>query len=137
MATLDWGKAIIVGDLLFEPLNTAAAHALLTTGSLAAGDGLTPFICSSIEDDKVRHRESAAAFLRLVCEDDEYGPANRALIADWAAELLPRAVEAATTLLGGGPAAALDEALTWITAQLGELQIPTGATDLNTEEMSV
>ncbi|GFM19440.1 MULTISPECIES: hypothetical protein [Mycobacteriaceae] len=136
MATLDWGKAIIVGDLLFEPLNTAAAHALLTTGSLAAGDGLTPFICSSIEDDKVRHRESAAAFLRLVCEDDEYGPANRALIADWAAELLPRAVEAATTLLGGGPAAALDEALTWITAQLGELQIPTGATDLNTEEMS-
>lgn len=119
MATLDWGKAIVFGDLLFEPLNTAAAHTLLTTGSLAAGDGLTPFVCSSIEDDKVRHRESAAAFLRLVCEDDAYGAANRDLVGDWVTELLPRAVNAASDLLGDHePGARLDEAITWITAQL-------------------
>ena len=38
-----------------EPLHTAASHSLLTAGSLAAGDGLTPFACRSIEDDKLRH----------------------------------------------------------------------------------
>jgi hypothetical protein len=131
MATLDWGKAIIFGDLLFEPLNTAAAHALLTTGSLAAGDGLTPFVCSSIEDDKVRHRESAAAFMRLVCEDEAYGPANRDLIGDWVAELLPRAVTAARTLLGDdGPPDGLEEATTWLAAQLDTVGIPFTAVDL-------
>jgi Methane/Phenol/Toluene Hydroxylase len=137
MATLDWGKAIIFGDLFFEPLNTAAAHALLTTGSLSAGDGLTPFICSSIEDDKVRHRESAAAFLRLVCEDEAYGPANRDLIGDWVTELLPRALAAAETLLGDdGPPDALDEATTWITAQLETVGIPFTAIDLKEKELS-
>jgi hypothetical protein len=137
MATLDWGKAIIFGDLFFEPLNTAAAHALLTTGSLSAGDGLTPFICSSIEDDKVRHRESAAAFMRLVCEDEAYGPANRDLIGDWVAELLPRALAAAKTLLGDdGPPEALDEATTWITAQLETVGISFTAIDLKEKELS-
>jgi hypothetical protein len=137
MATLDWGKAIIFGDLLFEPLNTAAAHALLTTGSLAGGDGLTPFVCSSIEDDKVRHRESAAAFMRLVCEDEAYGPANRDLIGDWVAELLPRAVTAARTLLGDdGPPDALEEATTWLAAQLETVGIPFTAVDLKKQELS-
>ncbi|CAN5570256.1 hypothetical protein BH10ACT9_BH10ACT9_31740 [soil metagenome] len=137
MATLDWGKAIIFGDLFFEPLNTAAAHTLLTTGSLAAGDGLTPFVCSSIEDDKIRHRESTAAFLRLVCEDAAYGAANRDLIGDWASELLPRAVEAAHTLLGDhGPGALLDEAGTWITAQLNTVGISLPAFNLARKELS-
>ena len=137
MATLDWGKAIIFGDLFFEPLNTAAAHTLLITGSLAAGDGLTPFVCSSIEDDKVRHRESTAAFLRLVCQDEIYGAANRDLIGDWASELLPRAVDAAYTLLGDhDPGTALAEAHTWITAQLGEAGIPVPATTLAGKELS-
>jgi hypothetical protein len=137
MATLDWGKAIIFGDLLFEPLNTAAAHAVLTTGSLAAGDGLTPFVCSSIEDDKVRHRESAAAFMRLVCEDEAYGPANRDLVGDWVAELLPRAVTAARTLLGDdGPPDALEEATTWLAAQLETVGIRFTAVDLKKQEPS-
>lgn len=138
MATLDWGKAIVFGDLLFEPLNTAAAHALLMTGSLAAGDGLTPFVCNSIEDDKVRHRESAVAFLRLVCEDDTYGPANRDLVGDWVTELLPRAVDAATTLLGGDhELGALDEAITWIAAELESVGITVPATKLERRELSV
>ncbi|MGH3642762.1 MAG: hypothetical protein ACRDUX_27500 [Mycobacterium sp.] len=137
MATLDWGKAIIFGDIFFEPLNTAAAHALLTTGSLTAGDGLTPFVCNSIEDDKVRHRESAAAFLRLVCQDEAYGPANRDLIGDWVAELLPRALTASKTLLGDdGPPDAMNEAMTWITAQLETVGIPFAASDLKEEELS-
>jgi hypothetical protein len=137
MATLDWGKAIIFGDLFFEPLNTAAAHTLLTTGSLAAGDGLTPFVCSSIEDDKVRHRESTAAFLRLVCQDETYGAANRDLVGDWALELLPRAVDAAYTLLGDhNPGKALQEAHTWIAAQLETVGISVPATTLVGKELT-
>ena len=79
MATLDWAKAIVLADLVVEPLHTASSHALLTEGSLAAGDGLTPFVCRSIEDDKLRHRESAVAFLRLLCDDEKHGDHNRGL----------------------------------------------------------
>lgn len=122
MATLDWGKAIIMADIVFEPLHTAAAHALLTTGALAAGDSLTPFVCRSIDDDKIRHRESAAAFLRLVAGDERHGERNRELIGGWAADLLPRAHAAAVALLGFADAGAdpVGEAMTWVHAQFAE-----------------
>ncbi|ORA39257.1 hypothetical protein [Mycobacterium aquaticum] len=129
MATLDWGKAIVLADLIVEPLHTAAAHGLLTTCSLAAGDGLTPFVCRSIEDDKVRHRESAVAFLRLLTDDTAHAEHNRALINDWVTDLLPRAYAAAITLLGddtaSDPDEALAEAATWINAQFTDAGIVT------------
>jgi hypothetical protein len=139
MATLDWAKAIVLADLVVEPLHTAASHSLLTAGSLAAGDGLTPFVCRSIEDDKLRHRESAVAFLRLLCDDETHGDHNRALISEWVADLLPRAYPASTTLLGGdvAPADALSEAMTWIHAQFGEAGIEAVALDIEKKEMAV
>ena len=117
---------------------TSAAHALLTTGSLAAGDGLTPFVCRSIEDDKVRHRESAAAFLKLVCDDEIYGDANRPLITTWAEELLPRAYTAAQRLLGDDVPTedALAEALHWITEEFNEVGIDLTAVELKEKELS-
>jgi propane 2-monooxygenase small subunit len=132
LATLDWGKAIVLADLIVEPLHTAAAHSLLTTGSLAAGDGLTPFVCRSIEDDKVRHRESAVAFLRLLTEDSAHGEHNRALISAWVSDLVPRAHAAAVSVLGGdaAPHEALAEATTWISAQLNDAGIDVPAIDL-------
>lgn len=139
MATLDWAKAIVLADIVVEPLHTAAAHALLTKGSLAAGDGLTPFVCRSIEDDKLRHRESAVAFLRLLCEDEAHGDHNRTLISEWVADLLPRAYAASTTLLGDDvtPAEALSEAMTWIHAQFAESKIETVALDVEKKEVAV
>lgn len=139
LATLDWGKAIVLADLVFEPLHTAAAHTLLTTGSLAAGDGLTPFVCRSIEDDKVRHRESAVAFLRLLTEDSAHGEHNRALITTWVADLLPRAYAAAVTLLGedAAPRDALAEAMTWIRAEFTDAGIDVPAMDLEKKEVLV
>jgi Methane/Phenol/Toluene Hydroxylase len=138
LATLDWGKAMVLADMVVEPLHTAAAHALLTAGSLAAGDALTPFVCRSIKDDKLRHAESAAAFLRLVCEDEAHGPANRRLITHWVAHLLPRAHHAASALLGvdGPPSTSLDEALTRIRAQLFAAGIDTTAMDVERTEVS-
>jgi hypothetical protein len=139
LATLDWGKAIVLADLVVEPLHTAAAHSLLTTGSLAAGDGLTPFVCRSIEDDKVRHRESAVAFLRLLTDDSAHGEHNRGLITGWVADLLPRAYAAAVTLLGddAAPGAALAESMTWIRAQFTDAGIGVPAMDLeNSKELS-
>ncbi len=138
LATLDWGKTIVLDDLIVEPLMTSAAHALLTTGSLAAGDGLTPFVCRSIEDDKVRHRESAAAFLKLVCADEIYGDANRPLITTWAEELLPRAYAAAQRLLGDDVPTedALAEALHWITEEFNEVGIDLTAVELKEKELS-
>ncbi|MET0901542.1 MAG: hypothetical protein ABWY45_26805 [Mycobacterium sp.] len=130
MATLDWGKTIVLADLIVEPLLTSAAHTLLTNGSLTAGDGLTPFVCRSIEDDKLRHRESAAAFLRLVCQDQTFGGDNRELITGWVGELLPRVHAAAVQLLGNFPTAdALAEPMAWIAAQFDEsgIDLPSAA----------
>ena len=122
LATLDWGKAIVLADLIFEPLNTAAAHALLTAGSLAAGDGLTPFVCRSIEEDKQRHRASAAEFLKLVCTDEQFAAINRELVNSWVEDLLPRAYAAASTL--AGPSADLSASLAWINEQFTAVGIP-------------
>ncbi|GFG52453.1 hypothetical protein CQY20_28760 [Mycolicibacterium agri] len=139
MATLDWGKAIVLADLVVEPLHTTAAHALLTKGSLSAGDGLTPFVCRSIEDDKLRHRESAVAFLRLLCDDETHGDHNRTLISEWVGDLLPRAYAASAALLGNGvnPAEALWEARTWIQAEFAESGIETAALDVENKEVAV
>jgi hypothetical protein len=137
MATLDWGKTIVLADLIVEPLLTSAAHTLLTTGSLTAGDGLTPFVCRSIEDDKLRHRESAAAFLRLVCHDPAFGDANRELVAAWAGELLPSVHGAAVQLLGDFHAVdALAEPVAWIVAQFGDAGIDLPTTDLAGKELT-
>jgi hypothetical protein len=137
MATLDWGKTIVLADLIVEPLLSSAAHTLLTAGSLTAGDGLTPFVCRSIEDDKRRHRDSAAAFLRLVCHDATFGDANRELVAAWCVELLPRAHEAAVQLLGDFDAAdALAESIIWITAQFAESEIDLPSKDLVAKELT-
>jgi hypothetical protein len=125
IADLDWGRAFVLADLLFEPLHTSVVHALLTAGSLASGDGLTPFVCQSIRDDKLRHRESAVAFLNLVCGDERFGADNRGLIAGWVQEFLPRAHEAALVLAGDDidPAPAVEETLAWIHAELSAVGI--------------
>lgn len=137
MADLDWGKTIVLADLIVEPLLTSAAHAVLTTGSLTAGDGLTPFVCRSIEDDKLRHRESAAAFLRLVCHDATFGDANRKRVAAWAEALLPRVHAAAVHLLGDfHDADALAEPMAWIVAQFGESGINLPTTDFAEKELT-
>jgi propane 2-monooxygenase small subunit len=137
MATLDWGKAILMADIVFEPLHTAAAHALLTSGALAAGDSLTPFVCRSIEDDKIRHRESAAAFLQLLSGDQRHGEHNRELISGWIADELPRAYAAAVALLGATAVDtdAVTEALTWVQTQLTEADIAARVLVSPTEEI--
>ncbi|MBI3217502.1 MAG: hypothetical protein HYZ38_27120 [Mycobacterium sp.] len=137
LTNLDWGKTIVLADLIVEPLLTSAAHALLTTGSLAAGDGLTPFVCRSIEDDKLRHRESAAAFLRLVCSDDAFGRANRDLVETWVSAVLPQAHAAAAQLLGEFDVeSALTETMAWITAQFAESGIDLASIQLKETEVT-
>ena len=137
LTNLDWGKTIVVADLVVEPLLTSAAHALLTTGSLTAGDGLTPFVCRSIEDDKLRHRESAAAFLRMVCSDGVHGAANRDLIQRWVDAVLPQAYAAAVQFLGDFDVqSALAEPMAWLTAQFAENGIDVTAIDLREEELT-
>lgn len=137
LTNLDWGKTIVLADLIVEPLLTSAAHALLTTGSLAAGDGLTPFVCRSIEDDKLRHRESAAAFLRLMSSDDTFGNANRELVETWVSAVLPQAHAAATQLLGDFDVdSALTETMAWITAQFAESGIDVAAIHLKESEVT-
>ena len=127
----------MLADLIVEPLLTSAAHALLTTGSLAAGDGLTPFVCRSIEDDKLRHRESAAAFLRLVCSDDAFGRANRDLVETWVSAVLPQAHAAAAQLLGEFDVeSALTETMAWITAQFAESGIDLASIQLKETEVT-
>lgn len=100
LVILDWGKAMLIAGILVEPVLTSVVHALLTSGSLRAGDSLTPFVCQTIDVDKRRHRASVEAFLELVCQDATFGAENRDQISKWFADWLPR-VEAAAMALAG------------------------------------
>jgi phenol hydroxylase P1 protein len=103
LVELDWGKSFVIAGLLVEPLLTAASHSLIAGRRGRDGDTLAPFVCQSILEDKVRHRESVDAFVQLVAEDPENGDLNRGLITMWADEWLPRALDAALTLVGDDP----------------------------------
>jgi len=119
MALLDWGQGIVVADIIVEPIVTAAIHAALKSQSLASGDWLTPFVCQSVENDKLRHRADAAEYLKLVCQDSEFGGANRALVSEWLEHWTPRAIEAAGAVAGGSDVAtsSVAAALGWISEQ--------------------
>jgi hypothetical protein len=100
LVELDWGKSFTIAGLLVEPLLTSASHSLIAGRRGRDGDTLSPFVCQSILEDKMRHRESVQAFVQLVAEDAENGDLNRGLITMWADEWLPRALDAARTLVG-------------------------------------
>jgi hypothetical protein len=106
MCVLDWGQAILVAGLVVEPILSAGFRSLLESGSLRAGDALTGFVCQSIERDQQRHRESSEALLALVCEDVDYGEANRQVVGQWAASWLPRVQAAIDALVDGHAEAA-------------------------------
>ena len=127
ISVLDWGEGIVAAGLLVEPVLTSVVHAVLRDGSIRAGDTLTTFVCQSIARDKRRHRESASAFLDLVCSDDRFGPANRQKVSGWANDWLLRARQAALTLADGHPAAgpAMDGAASWVADQLQQAGVGT------------
>lgn len=101
LAVLDWGKAVVLADILIEPVLTSVVHSMLSSRSIRAGDALTPFVCQSIAEDKARHRDSAAEFLQLVATDRAHGAGNREHVEEWVRDWLPAAVDAATSLAGG------------------------------------
>lgn len=127
LALLDWGQGIVVADVLFEPVLTAAVRAALTAGSARSGDSLTPFVCRSIETDKARHRADARAFLQLVCQDETHGEANRALVREWSSQWVPRIIAAGHALAGDSPSA--DEAIDSVLSQLQDQLAAAGVGD--------
>ena len=104
LTILDWGKAFVIGGMIVEPVFTATFHSLIAGARGRDGDTLTPFICQSIAEDKVRHRESVAAFIEMMVADPEHGRTNSTLIEAWVEEWLPAAAAAAQTLAGGDEA---------------------------------
>jgi hypothetical protein len=127
ISVLDWGQGLVVAGVLVEPVLTSVAHAVLRDGSIRAGDTLSTFACQSMARDKRRHRESASAFLDMVCSDATFGPANREKVSGWAADWLPRARHAALALADDHPAAgdAMAGAITWISDQLQHTGVET------------
>lgn len=101
VTVLDWGTATLVAGLIVEPHLTATVHAILESGSLQAGDGLTPFVCASIRHDKLRHRDGAVALTELLCHDGRFGAGNRRVVQTLCADWLPRSRAAAQGLAAG------------------------------------
>ena len=101
LTVLDWGKALTIGGLLVEPIFTPTFHALIAGARGRDGDSLSPFISASIEEDKVRHRESVGAFVDLIARDSDNGDVNRGLIITWAEDWLPRVIESTLVLADG------------------------------------
>jgi hypothetical protein len=123
LAVLDWGKALVIGGLLLEPVFTPTFHALIAGSRGRDGDSLSPFVCQSIEEDKVRHRASVMSFVDMVARDAQNGDVNRGLIATWAEDWLPRVIEAALTLADGdaGIVGVIESARTRVQASLASI----------------
>jgi len=123
LAVLDWGQSLVIAGLVIEPLLTGVFHSLIAARSGRDGDSLTPFVCASIAEDKVRHRESVMAFIDGLANDSAHGEANTRLILSWVERWLPQATEAATVLAAGNPTATASIATTreWISSQLASV----------------
>lgn len=116
LTVLDWGKALVIGGLLLEPVFTPTFHGLIAGGRGRDGDSLSPFVCASIVEDKLRHRESVRSFVDLIARDAKSGDVNRGLVTAWAEAWLPRVVEAALVLADGDEriVAVIEEARTLV-----------------------
>jgi propane monooxygenase small subunit len=95
----DWAEAIFATTVVFEQL----VGELFRSGfamQVAAphGDFVTPTIIGAGESDAAREQRGAKALFRMLADDEEHGPANRAIMQGWLATYAPEAVAAGRNL---------------------------------------
>jgi hypothetical protein len=135
-ATPDWGERIVAANVCFEPLvGVLIRRELLMRAPKWGGDSVTSAVGHVAQLEWAWIHDWTAEFVRFVLAEAEHGPANREVLADWIADWLPLARDAADALEpvfaglpagAGGFAAALDNveidrAKLFEEAELGDL----------------
>ncbi len=97
----DWVEVITVINLVFDPL----VGSLMTTHFMSKaaaqhGDSVTPLVLAGTRRNAIRHLASTKELVRLLVDDPEHGPANRAVFSGWLDRWTP-GVDAAAVALSG------------------------------------
>jgi NAD(P)H-flavin reductase/ferredoxin len=126
-ATPDWGEVVIAANLCFEPIvGTLIRRELGIRAAAANGDTVTPVLARVATQEWEWIRTWTLELVRFLCEDEQHGAANRALIDSWVSEWQPRAFEAAAALAplappGVDPERAVADVQAYAEAMLSEV----------------
>lgn len=95
----DWAERVLAANLCVEPLvgNLLRREMLLVPAS-ANGDPVTPVSIGAAQREWLWTREWTRELVRFCIEDEEFGQANRAVIAGWLDDWNPLAEEAAASV---------------------------------------
>ncbi len=95
----DWAKAVIVTNLVFEPLvGEVFRSGFVQQVAALNGDYVTPTIIGAGENDYVRDLRYTRELVSLVVKDGEHGAANTAAINGWLDSYIPEVLAAVRLL---------------------------------------
>jgi propane monooxygenase small subunit len=96
----DWCEAIFAANVVFEPLvGELFRSGLVQHAAPRNGDFVTPTIVGAAEYDFAeRDLRYTTAMFELLTDDREFADHNKAIMGDWLAAWVPRAISAARTL---------------------------------------
>jgi propane monooxygenase small subunit len=92
----DWAEAFFATAVVFEPLvGELFRSAFVMQAAAPQGDFVTPTVMGAGESDTAREQRGARALFRMLADDLEHGPANRALMNQWLETWVPVSLAAA------------------------------------------
>ena len=99
MASRDWGEVILGINLVLEPLLGVLARVqFFSRFATRNGDGVTPTILATVENDWQRNLKWTKEFVQVLLSDPEHGQGNKKVIDGWLATWLPYTQEAMQSL---------------------------------------
>ncbi len=128
-ATADWGEVLVAANLCFEPIvATLIRRELGTRAAAAHGDTVTPVLARAETQEWDWARRWMVELTRFLVDDEDHGDRNRATIARWVRDWLPRALQAAAALGPVGEAVGVEpvRALERIQGYAGKLLADAG-----------
>jgi propane monooxygenase small subunit len=91
----DWGEALFVTAVVFEPLvGELFRSGFVMQAAAPQGDFVTPTIMGAGESDAAREQRGARALFRMLADDEAHGAENRETMQRWLAEWTPPALAA-------------------------------------------
>ena len=95
----DWAEAVIVTNVVFEPLvGELFRSGFVQQAAALNGDYVTPAIIGAGENDYARDLRYTKTLVKMLVEDATHGGANVALINGWLDDYVPRALAAVRLL---------------------------------------
>jgi propane monooxygenase small subunit len=91
----DWGQALFVTTVVFEPLvGELFRSGFVMQAAAPQGDFVTPTIMGAGESDAAREQRGARALFQMLSNDEAHGAENRETMQRWLEEWTPPALDA-------------------------------------------